>query len=89
MRDAGAVIHSHGIESCLATMINPSAKEFRVSFHFLAFIHKGECCVCLIPQNFQFMSTFVQIYLYSFNLDEGYLMMNCLLYELFLALWTK
>ena len=44
MRDAGAVIHSHGIESCLATMINPSAKEFRVSFHFMAFIHKGESC---------------------------------------------
>ena len=32
MRNAGAVIHSHGIESCLATMINPQAKEFRVSF---------------------------------------------------------
>ncbi|XP_050943885.1 probable bifunctional methylthioribulose-1-phosphate dehydratase/enolase-phosphatase E1 isoform X2 [Cucumis melo] len=31
MRDAGAVIHSHGIESCLATMINPSAKEFRIT----------------------------------------------------------
>lgn len=31
MRDAGAVIHSHGIESCLATMIDPSAKEFRIT----------------------------------------------------------
>ena len=31
MRKAGAVIHSHGLESCLATMINPGAKEFRVS----------------------------------------------------------
>uniref|UniRef100_A0A2P2JMD4 Putative bifunctional methylthioribulose-1-phosphate dehydratase/enolase-phosphatase E1 n=1 Tax=Rhizophora mucronata TaxID=61149 RepID=A0A2P2JMD4_RHIMU len=31
MRNAGAVIHSHGIESCLATMINPLEKEFRVS----------------------------------------------------------
>ncbi|KAK7405267.1 hypothetical protein VNO78_06467 [Psophocarpus tetragonolobus] len=31
MRDAGAVIHSHGIESCLVTMLNPSAKEFRIT----------------------------------------------------------
>ncbi len=31
MRNAGAVIHSHGIEACLATMINPSATEFRVT----------------------------------------------------------
>lgn len=31
MRDAGACIHSHGMESCLVTMINPLAKEFRVS----------------------------------------------------------
>lgn len=31
MRNAGAVIHSHGIESCLATMINPQAKEFRIT----------------------------------------------------------
>lgn len=30
MLDAGAVIHSHGMESCLVTMINPSQKEFRV-----------------------------------------------------------
>ena len=30
MRNAGAVIHSHGLESCLATMIDPTAKEFRV-----------------------------------------------------------
>ncbi|MCO5608260.1 hypothetical protein L7F22_062466 [Adiantum nelumboides] len=30
MRKAGAVIHSHGMESCLATMINPAAKEFRM-----------------------------------------------------------
>ncbi|KAK9907193.1 hypothetical protein M0R45_002195 [Rubus argutus] len=29
--NAGAVIHSHGIESCLVTMINPSSKEFRIS----------------------------------------------------------
>ncbi|MCH87574.1 methylthioribulose-1-phosphate dehydratase [Trifolium medium] len=28
-RDAGAVIHSHGMESCLVTMINPFSKEFR------------------------------------------------------------
>ncbi|KAG9129093.1 hypothetical protein Leryth_019828 [Lithospermum erythrorhizon] len=31
MRNAGAVIHSHGMESCLATMINPFSKEFRVT----------------------------------------------------------
>lgn len=31
MRNAGAVIHSHGLESCLATMINPAAKEFRIT----------------------------------------------------------
>lgn len=31
MRKAGAVIHSHGLESCLATMINPAAKEFRIT----------------------------------------------------------
>lgn len=31
MRNAGAVIHSHGMESCLVTMINPLAKEFRVN----------------------------------------------------------
>ncbi|KAL9444070.1 hypothetical protein AB3S75_017281 [Citrus x aurantiifolia] len=30
-RDAGAVIHSHGIESCLVTMINPMSKEFRIT----------------------------------------------------------
>ncbi|KAK1325523.1 putative bifunctional methylthioribulose-1-phosphate dehydratase/enolase-phosphatase E1 1 [Acorus calamus] len=31
MRNAGAVIHSHGMESCLVTMIRPSEKEFRIS----------------------------------------------------------
>ncbi|RYQ96729.1 hypothetical protein Ahy_B08g092587 isoform A [Arachis hypogaea] len=31
LRDAGAVIHSHGIESCLVTMINPLSKEFRIT----------------------------------------------------------
>ncbi|XAR68324.1 2,3-diketo-5-methylthiopentyl-1-phosphate enolase [Bertholletia excelsa] len=31
MRNAGAVIHSHGIESCLVTMLNPLAKEFRIT----------------------------------------------------------
>jgi methylthioribulose 1-phosphate dehydratase/enolase-phosphatase E1 len=30
MRGAGAVIHSHGIETCIATMLNLGAKEFRV-----------------------------------------------------------
>ncbi|KAK4487223.1 hypothetical protein RD792_006543 [Penstemon davidsonii] len=31
MRNAGAVIHSHRMESCLVTMINPSSKEFRIT----------------------------------------------------------
>ncbi|KAL0362678.1 UNVERIFIED_CONTAM: putative bifunctional methylthioribulose-1-phosphate dehydratase/enolase-phosphatase E1 1 [Sesamum calycinum] len=31
MRNAGAVIHSHGMESCLVTMLDPSAKEFRIT----------------------------------------------------------
>ncbi|TYI96365.1 hypothetical protein E1A91_D01G067000v1 [Gossypium mustelinum] len=31
MRNAGAVIHGHGMESCLATMINPHLKEFRIT----------------------------------------------------------
>lgn len=31
MRNAGAVIHSHGMESCLITMINPLSKEFRIT----------------------------------------------------------
>ncbi|KAE8677068.1 putative Pyridoxal phosphate phosphatase-related protein [Hibiscus syriacus] len=31
MRNAGAVIHGHGIESCLATMIDPHSKEFRIT----------------------------------------------------------
>ncbi|MQL86001.1 hypothetical protein Taro_018515 [Colocasia esculenta] len=31
MRNAGAVIHSHGMESCLVTMLLPSAKEFRIT----------------------------------------------------------
>lgn len=31
MRNAGAVIHSHGMESCLATMIHPFSKEFRIT----------------------------------------------------------
>ncbi|XP_059662661.1 probable bifunctional methylthioribulose-1-phosphate dehydratase/enolase-phosphatase E1 1 [Cornus florida] len=30
-RNAGAVIHSHGMESCVVTMINPSSKEFRIT----------------------------------------------------------
>ncbi|KAJ0053657.1 hypothetical protein Pint_02283 [Pistacia integerrima] len=29
--DAGAVIHSHGIEACLVTMMNPFSKEFRIT----------------------------------------------------------
>ncbi|PHT43808.1 putative bifunctional methylthioribulose-1-phosphate dehydratase/enolase-phosphatase E1 [Capsicum baccatum] len=31
LRNAGAVIHSHGMESCLVTMLNPLAKEFRIT----------------------------------------------------------
>ncbi|KAM3255033.1 hypothetical protein ACQJBY_048447 [Aegilops geniculata] len=31
MRGAGAVIHSHGMETCMATMLNPGAKEFRIA----------------------------------------------------------
>ncbi|XP_062169471.1 probable bifunctional methylthioribulose-1-phosphate dehydratase/enolase-phosphatase E1 1 [Alnus glutinosa] len=31
MRNAGAVIHSHGIESCLVTMLEPLSKEFRIT----------------------------------------------------------
>ncbi|KAM7492577.1 hypothetical protein LguiA_035498 [Lonicera macranthoides] len=31
MRNAGAVIHSHGMESCLVTMLNPLSKEFRIT----------------------------------------------------------
>ncbi|XP_042521046.1 probable bifunctional methylthioribulose-1-phosphate dehydratase/enolase-phosphatase E1 1 isoform X2 [Macadamia integrifolia] len=31
MRNAGAVIHSHGMECCLVTMIQPFSKEFRIT----------------------------------------------------------
>nr|DAD45120.1 TPA_asm: hypothetical protein HUJ06_003350 [Nelumbo nucifera] len=31
MRNAGAVIHSHGMEACLVTMIDPFSKEFRIT----------------------------------------------------------
>ncbi|GMH25547.1 hypothetical protein Nepgr_027390 [Nepenthes gracilis] len=31
MHNAGAVIHSHGMESCIVTMINPGSKEFRIT----------------------------------------------------------
>ncbi|KAJ6886833.1 hypothetical protein NC651_027249 [Populus alba x Populus x berolinensis] len=34
MRNAGAVIHSLGIESCLVTMVNPLSKQFRVALSF-------------------------------------------------------
>ncbi|XP_072981568.1 probable bifunctional methylthioribulose-1-phosphate dehydratase/enolase-phosphatase E1 1 [Typha angustifolia] len=30
-RNAGAVIHSHGMESCIVTMIHPFSKEFRIT----------------------------------------------------------
>ncbi|XP_017971558.1 PREDICTED: probable bifunctional methylthioribulose-1-phosphate dehydratase/enolase-phosphatase E1 2 isoform X4 [Theobroma cacao] len=29
--NAGAVVHSHGLEACLVTMINPFSKEFRIT----------------------------------------------------------
>ncbi|XVE92746.1 hypothetical protein REPUB_Repub01dG0126200 [Reevesia pubescens] len=29
--NAGAVVHSHGVEACLVTMINPFSKEFRIT----------------------------------------------------------
>lgn len=38
MRNAGAVIHSHGMESCIVTMIDPLSKEFRVNFWTLLVI---------------------------------------------------
>lgn len=31
MCNAGAVIHSHGMETAMITMVKPGAKEFRVS----------------------------------------------------------
>ncbi|KAK1569141.1 hypothetical protein Q3G72_033046 [Acer saccharum] len=31
MCDAGAVIHSHGMEACIVTMMNPFSKEFRIT----------------------------------------------------------
>ncbi|KAK9056956.1 hypothetical protein SSX86_024321 [Deinandra increscens subsp. villosa] len=31
MRNAGAVIHSHGMESCIVTMLDPLAKEFKIT----------------------------------------------------------
>ncbi|KAL5571148.1 hypothetical protein UlMin_020745 [Ulmus minor] len=31
MCNAGAVIHSHGMEACIVTMINPFSKEFRIT----------------------------------------------------------
>lgn len=50
MRNAGAVIHSHGIESCLVTMLNPSAKEFRVSFgDFICFFEDNIDWYFLFP----------------------------------------
>ncbi|KAM7495100.1 hypothetical protein LguiB_029709 [Lonicera macranthoides] len=31
IRNAGAVIHSHGMEACLVTMIHPFSKDFRIT----------------------------------------------------------
>ncbi|EEC70252.1 hypothetical protein OsI_01046 [Oryza sativa Indica Group] len=31
---AGAVIHSHGMETCIATMLNTGAKEFRTCISY-------------------------------------------------------
>ncbi|PPD83060.1 hypothetical protein GOBAR_DD19999 [Gossypium barbadense] len=33
MHDGGSVIHSHGMESCLVTMINSLSKEFRIEVY--------------------------------------------------------
>jgi hypothetical protein len=37
---AGAVIHSHGMETCIATMLNTGAKEFRVNL-LVSFPHES------------------------------------------------
>ncbi|KAL8166210.1 hypothetical protein V2J09_007709 [Rumex salicifolius] len=31
LHNAGAIIHSHGMETCIVTMIKPGAKEFRIT----------------------------------------------------------
>lgn len=56
MRNAGAVIHSHGMESCLVTMLNPQAKEFRVSRIMLilqtipgSLVELGLCILMFLP----------------------------------------
>lgn len=76
MRNAGAVIHSHGIESCIATMINPSSKEFRVSFHLMASITRMsvlcvQFCKFFLPTFLffciQYMSIFLQFWLYFWS----------------------
>ncbi|KAK7359823.1 hypothetical protein VNO77_01788 [Canavalia gladiata] len=43
MRDVGAVLHSHGIESCLVTMLNPLSKEFRLIKKKRWFMFIGSC----------------------------------------------
>lgn len=48
MRNAGAVIHSHGIEACLVTMIRPLSKEFRVSSELLPAANQFESRLFLL-----------------------------------------
>lgn len=60
MRNAGAVIHSHGMESCLVTMLNPSSKEFRVwtlTFHPRMWIKLCAIIYVLILPLFPFQFT--------------------------------
>jgi hypothetical protein len=56
MRGAGAVIHSHGMESCIVTMMNPYAKEFKVNSLIEHYIK----CACVF---FRFAS----LYLFYFH----------------------
>lgn len=65
--NAGSVIHSHGIESCLVTMINPSSKEFRVSFYYLQIV----TCSC---------GAELLIYLFSLFLSLPHLCVNRCIY---------
>lgn len=53
MRGAGAVIHSHGIETCIASMLEPGAKEFRViALVQASFFLSGLTCETNINLNF-------------------------------------
>lgn len=69
MRNAGAVIHSHGMESCLVTMINPSAKEFRV--WILTFLLILECGYILIKSLSVFAAFFFQWQITHMEMIKG------------------